>query len=124
MDDDAVRERAQAMCDALVAGDIDRATTDFSPELRKHLGEVLGLLPLPSTEGTVQSVERGGSSHVVLLRLVGESEEVIVQTRWKDRDGKPTMIEASHESRKEVAPPAGEAEGEAQAEGQAQDLAG
>jgi hypothetical protein len=104
------------MCDALLAGDIDRATADFSPELRKHLGEVLGLFPLPSTEATVQSVERGGSSYVVVLRLVGESEEVLVQTRWKDRDGRPTMIEASHESRKEVAPPAAEQEGEAQAE--------
>ena len=120
MDDDAVRERAQAMCEALVAGDIDRATTDFSPELRKHLGEVLSLLPLPSTEATVQSVERGGSGFVVLLRLVGETEEAIVQTRWKDRDGRPTMIEASHESRVPTAPPTGEAEGD----GQVEDAAG
>jgi hypothetical protein len=124
MDDETIREHAQALCDALVGGDIDRATTDFSPELRKHMGEVLGLLPLPSTEATVQSVERGGSSYVVLLHLVGESEEVVVQTRWKDRDGRPTMIEASHQSRQEVAPPVGEAEADSQAEGQAQDLGG
>jgi hypothetical protein len=124
MDEDAIREHAQALCDALVAGDIDRAATDFSPELRKHMGEVVGLLPLPSTEATVQSVERGGSSYIVLLHLVGESEEVVVQTRWKDRDGRPTMIEASHQSRQELAPAAGEAEGEAQVEGQGQDLAG
>jgi hypothetical protein len=99
MDDDAVREHAQAMCDALVAGDIDRATTDFSPELRKHLGEVLSLLPLPSSEATVQSVERGGSGYDVVLRLVGETEEVLIETRWKDRDGRPTVVEASHQSR-------------------------
>jgi hypothetical protein len=117
MDDDAIRERAQALCDALVAGDIDRAITDFSPELKKHLGEVIGLLPLPATEATVQSVERGGSGFVVLIRLVGENEEVIIQTRWKDRDGKPTMIEASHESRVPTAPPGGEADGDGQGEG-------
>lgn len=99
MDDDAIRERAQALCDALVAGDIDRAISDFSPELKKHLGEVIGLLPLPSTEATVQSVERGGSGFIVLIRLVGETEEVIIQTRWKDRDGEPTMVEASHISK-------------------------
>lgn len=97
--DDAVRRHAQAMCDALVAGDIDRAIADFSPELRKHLGEVLGLLPLPSSEATVQSVERGGSGYGVVLRLVGESEEVLIETRWKDRDGRPTVVEASHQSR-------------------------
>jgi hypothetical protein len=103
MDDGAVREHAQAMCDALVAGDIDRATTDFSPELRKHLGEVLSLLPLPSTEAAVQSVNRGGSGFDVVLRLVGETEEVRIETRWKDRDGRPTMVEASHVSKTERA---------------------
>ena len=112
MDDDAVREHARAMCDALVAGDIDRATTDFSPELRKHLGEVLSLLPLPSTEATVQSVERGGSGFDVVLRLVGETEEVLIETRWKDRDGRPTMVEASHVSKTVRAAEEGEPAGE------------
>src|SRR6478672_5842616 len=32
MDDEAVRARAQAVCDALAAGDIERASRDFSPE--------------------------------------------------------------------------------------------
>jgi len=99
MDEQAVRERAQAMCDALVAGDIERATEDFSKELRQNLGEVLALLPLPSTEATIESVDLGGSGYNVVVRLVGETEEVQVQTRWKDRDGRPTVIEASHLSR-------------------------
>lgn len=116
MDEDTIRERAQALCDALVAGDIDLATADFSPELRKHLGEVIALLPLPSTEATVQSVNRGGSGFEVALRLVGETEEVVIETRWKDRDGKPTMVEASHVSKAPTAvqdgEPAGDGEGE------------
>ncbi len=117
MDDDAVREHAQALCDALVAGDIDRATTDFSPELRKHLGEVLALLPLPSHEATVQSVNRGGSGFDVVLRLVGETEEVLIETRWKDRDGKPTVVEASHVSKTVKAPTGDEPDGESPGEG-------
>jgi hypothetical protein len=36
-----------------------------------------------------------------VLRLVGEADEVQVQTRWKDRDGAPTLVEASHLSRTE-----------------------
>jgi hypothetical protein len=51
----------------------------------------------------------------VVLRLVGESDEVQVQTRWKDRDGRPTLVEASHLSRTELAPE--ETEGEAEGEG-------
>ena len=99
MDEQAVREHAQALCEALVAGDIDRATADFSNELRQHLGEVIGLLPLPASEATIDSVEHGGAGYNVVLRLVGETEEVLLQTRWKDRDGRPTVVEASHQSR-------------------------
>jgi len=108
MHEQTVRQHAQAMCDAIVAGDVDRAIQDFSPELRRNLGEVIGLLPLPSREGAIESIAQGGSSYVVVLRLTGESEEVQVQTRWKDRDGKPTVVEASHLSRIEVAADAAE----------------
>ena len=102
-----VRARAEAMCAALVAGDIDAATADVSDELRRNLGEVIALLPLPATAATVVSVERGGTSaFVAVLELVGETETVQVQTRWKDRDGHPTVIEASHLSRVELEPPA------------------
>lgn len=103
MNDVDVREHAQAMCDALVAGDVEQATADFSEQLRHNLGEVLILLPLPATEATVESVERGASSYTVMLRVVGAAEEVELQTRWKDRDGEPTVIEASHLSRTAIA---------------------
>ena len=108
MDDEVIREHAQALCQALVAGDIEVATKDFSPELRRNLGEVLALLPLPSSEATVQSVERGGSGFEVVLRVAGETEEVLVQTRWKDREGRPTVVEASHLSRTPAAAESGE----------------
>ncbi len=111
MDEQTVRQHARAMCEAIVAGDVDRATQDVSAELRRNLGEVISLLPLPSKEATIESVELGGSSYVVVLRLVGETDEVQVQTRWKDRDGKPTIVEASHLSRVELAPAPVDVEG-------------
>ncbi len=116
MEEQDVRERAEALCAALVSGDIELATEDFSKELRQNLGEVLALLPLPASEATVESIERGGSSgYNVVIRLVGESEEAIIQTRWKDRDGRPTVVEASHlsrtESATEPATPDGEGDG-------------
>jgi hypothetical protein len=121
MDEPQVRERAEAFCAALVAGDIDRAIGDISKELRQNLGEVLVLFPLPATEASVESIDHGGAAYVVVLRLVGENEEVLIQTRWKERDGHPTLIEASHLSRTEVAAQAGEAEpyGEGDAAGEA-----
>ncbi len=110
MDEEAVRTQAQALCDALVAGDMDRVIADFSVELQRNLGEVLTLLPLPATEATIQSVEHGASSgYVAVLRLIGETDEVEIETRWKDRDGHPTIVEASHLS---ATPAAGPPEGE------------
>jgi hypothetical protein len=111
VDEQDVRDQAQAFCDALASGDVDRAIEDFSPELRRTIGEVLALLPLPASEITIDSIERGGAGFGVVLRLVGESDEVQIQTRWKDRDGRPTLVEASHLSRTELAGPAGEGDG-------------
>ena len=113
MDETQVRERAEAVCAALVAGDVGKATEDFSKELRQNLGEVVALLPLPATEGTVESIDRGGgSSYTVVLRLVGETEEVLLQTRWKERGDRPTLIELSHLSATELAIQSGEGEPE------------
>jgi len=99
MDSDSIGERATALADALVAGDVDAAIQDFSPELRRNLGEILAMLPLPVSEASVESVERGSSGFVVVLRMVGGADEVAIQTRWKDREGRPTVVEASHLSR-------------------------
>jgi hypothetical protein len=111
VDEVTVRARAQALCDGLVAGDVDAAIADFSPELRRNLGEIVALFPLPATEAAVESVERGGSGFVVVVRLVGETEETRIQTRWKARDDRPTVVEASHLSATAVAARETESEG-------------
>jgi hypothetical protein len=117
MDAEAVHARATAFCAALDAGDIPRATEHLSPELQRNLGEVLALLPLPSNESAVTSVDRGGSGYSVVMRLMGETEEVELQTRWKDREGQPTIVEASHLSRTErMAAAAADGEGEPEGE--------
>ena len=96
MDADMVRQHAQAYCDALLAGNIDQAIEELSQELHQHIGELISQVPLPLTEATVESVEVGGKGYVAILRLVGEKDTVKVTTRWKDRDDRPTMVEASH----------------------------
>ena len=96
MDEQAVRDRAEVVCDALASGDIGRATGEFSPELQRNLGEILALMPLPANEVVVESIEHAGTGYNVVLRIAGEIDEVQIQTRWKDRDGVPKMVEASH----------------------------
>lgn len=99
-----VRARAEAACEALVAGDVDRLVGELSDELRRNAGEVVGLMPLPMTGASVDSIEQAGHSFVVDLRLIGETETVEVRTRWKDRGGRPTIVEASHLTRVEREP--------------------
>ena len=96
MDPATVRERAETFCSALLEGDMTRASESLSRELRANLGELVAILPLPSTEATVESVEVGGSGYVAMLHLVGESGSIQLRTRWKERDGQPTIVEASH----------------------------
>jgi hypothetical protein len=105
MDEQTVRVQAEAFGEALVAGDVDRAIQDLSDELRRNLGEVLALLPLPARDVTVESVDLSGSGYNVVLRLAGETNEDRIQTRWKDRGGSPKIVEASHLSRTAMAEP-------------------
>jgi hypothetical protein len=114
MEEPAVRERAEALCAALVAGDVGQATDHFSQELKRNLGEVVALLPLPAVAAVIDTIERAGAGFTVVLGVTGESEEVMLQTRWKERDDGPTLIELSHLSKTEVT---GEAADEHDGEG-------
>lgn len=110
MTEDDVRSSAELVGAALVAGDVDTAIGYLSDELKRNLGEVVALLPLPATEATIQSVERGASAFVVVVRVVGESTETELETRWKDRDGVPRIVEVSHRSQVAIQAAAMEAE--------------
>ena len=118
MTEEEVRERAAAVCKALVAGDVERVIGMLSEELRRNPGEVVAMLPLPALEATVGSIEgaSGGAAYVAVLDVTSESERVELQTRWKDRNGEPRIVEVSHLSRVEhveEAPAAEDDSGEA-----------
>jgi hypothetical protein len=96
MTEEAIREHAQAFCDALMAGDIGRAADHMSKELRANLGPIVAMLPLPLSAATIAAVETTTTGYRAVLVLVGEGDNTVqLETRWKDRDGQPTMVEAS-----------------------------
>ena len=66
MDEQSVRDHARAHIDALRAGDIGAASQEMSPELQRHLGELVAMLPLPLTDAAIETEcsgagERSGS---------------------------------------------------------------
>jgi len=111
MDEAAVRSAAERFGTALVDGNVDAAIEHLSDELKRNLGEVVALLPLPASEVQVGSVERGASAFVLVLHAIGETADTDLQTRWKDRDGTPRIVEISHLQRVErELPPEGDAQ--------------
>ena len=104
MDEQLVRDHAQATCDALLAGDIGKAAEEMSRELRANLGSIVGMLPLPLTEATVESVEMTPHGYRAVLHLVGDGGSLSLETRWKDRDSRPTIVEASRLHEEPITP--------------------
>jgi hypothetical protein len=96
MDEQVVRERALAFRDALLAGDIGQASQEMSPELQRNLGPLVALLPLPLTEGSIEALEMTGTGYRAVLALAGDEGAIRLETRWKERDGRAMMVEASH----------------------------
>jgi hypothetical protein len=101
MDEAAVRSSAEQFGQALVDGNVDSAIEHFSDELKRNLGEVVALLPLPATGATIMSLERATSAVIVVLQVSSETADDELQTRWKDRDGTPRIVEIGHLSRTE-----------------------
>lgn len=95
MTEQAVRDHAKAFCDALLAGDIGQAADELSSQLRSNMGPIVAMLPLPLTEADIESVETTGTGYRAVLRLAGDGGTMQLETRWKDRDGRPTIVEAS-----------------------------
>jgi len=85
----------------------------LSDELQRNPGEIVAMLPLPAVAAEVTRLEGagGGAAYVAVLDVTSETEHLELQTRWKDRNGEPRIVEVSHISRR-----AREAEAEAAAE--------
>jgi hypothetical protein len=118
MTEDEVRERIGTVCEALVAGDVGRVIELLSDELQRNPGEVVAMLPLPAVSASVARLEGsgGGAAYVAVLDVTSETEHLELQTRWKDRNGEPRIVEVSHVSRR-----AREAEAEAAAAAEAEE---
>ncbi len=104
MEEQTVREHAQAFCEALVAGDVERAATDLSEQLRANLGQLVAMLPMPLTAATVASLERTASGFLAVLHLAGETADTRLETRWKERDDHLVIVEVSHQTEAHAAP--------------------
>ena len=84
MDDAKARQAIQAHADAVVAGDFDHATADFTESLRPQVPQIAQVLPQPVESAQVLSVEPDGEEAVAQIQYSGGGKDVTIQTRWSE----------------------------------------
>ena len=92
MDENSVREHAEAHGQAVVDGDLRRAAGDLTDEAKQQAPNVMKQLPRPASGAAVTSVTASDDAFVAIIEYSGENHSATVESRWVDRGGRP-MIE-------------------------------
>ena len=93
MDENTVKQHAEAHGKAVVAGDMRTAGSDLTPEAAAQAPGVMGKLPRPTTAAEILKVEVAGDQAVVHVLYKGSDAETTVISRWADRDGRPMIVD-------------------------------
>jgi hypothetical protein len=88
-----VRERAEAHAQAIVGGDLRRASQDLADEAKRSAPAVMAEMPRPVTAVRVTDVAASGEDVVATIVYSGGDVETIVESRWSDRNGRPMITE-------------------------------
>ena len=92
MDEATVKDHVQKHADAVVQGDFDAVTADFTEEMRPQVPQIAQVLPQPVTEAEVLSVEVGDPVSVAQIKYTGDSGSVTIRSEWQDEDGRPRIV--------------------------------
>jgi hypothetical protein len=92
LDEEVVKERAQAHGEATVAGDLKRAGSDLDRSAYAAAGEVMKQMPADLSSSEVTQVRADGDEWIVGIRYEG-SASVTVESRWAERDGRPAIVD-------------------------------
>ncbi len=88
-----IRQHAEAHGQATVAGDLKRAGSYLTPEAMAQAPGVMRSMPSPLTSCEVTAVQSSGDESVATIRYVGEGGELVVESRWAERDGQPKIVD-------------------------------
>jgi hypothetical protein len=93
MDEARVRQHAEAHAQAIADGDLRRASRDLTEEAKKSASEVMAEMPRPVTAARVSDVVASRDDAVATIVYSGDGTEIVVDSRWADRDGRPMITE-------------------------------
>ncbi len=92
MDEQAVRTHAEEHGRAIVEGDLRRAASDLTPEAQAQAPDVMSNFPKRVENAEVISLDVQGEEAVVRARYSGDGKDVVVESRWGERDGRPKIL--------------------------------
>jgi hypothetical protein len=93
MEEEAVRQRAEAHAQATVAGDLNTAGSDLTKDAVPAAGAVMKKMPTSLTGSAIEGVRADGDEYVVLIRYSSDDSEAVVESRWADRGGRPRIVD-------------------------------
>lgn len=91
MDENTVRQHAEAHAQAIVAGDINKAGSDLNRDAMQQAPTVMKALPRPATSASVESVTSEGDAFVARILYQGENSKATVASRWVEENGRPVI---------------------------------
>ncbi len=91
MDEQAVRQAAEAHGQANVEGDLRRAGSDLTPEAMAGVKPVMAVMPKPLNGAHIEDVQQNGDEFVVRIRYTGPDGAATIASHWADRDGAPKI---------------------------------
>ena len=92
MDEARLREEAEAHGRATVEGDLKTAGSVLDKEAYGPAGQVMEKMPKPLESSEVGSVEMEGDEALVQIRYSGGGDEIVVESRWAEREGSPKIV--------------------------------
>jgi hypothetical protein len=95
VDEEAVREHAEAHGEAVVAGDLRTAGGDLDGDALVQAGDVMKQLPRTLTSAEIISLETTSEAAVVRTRYAGDEGEAVVESRWEERGDRPKIVSLS-----------------------------
>ena len=91
MDENSIREHAQAHANAVREGDLGRAASDLTDEAKQNAPTVMKALPRPITSVSVEDVSPQNDAYVARILYVGDQSRATVASRWIESAGRPMI---------------------------------
>ena len=91
MDENSIREHAQAHANAVRDGDLGKAASDLTDEAKQNAPTVMKALPRPITHASVEDVTAQGDAYVARILYEGDNSKATVASRWVEEAGRPMI---------------------------------